>query len=63
MCRLAGPWKVDIRTVAGKTFYQVFRLRDVTEEDTDKNRDTYGGLWETEAEADGLAEVLNRSGV
>ena len=63
MCRVAGPWKIREKNIAGKIFHQVYRLRDVTEEDHSGNRDTYGGLWETEDEANNLAELLNKSGV
>lgn len=61
--RLPGPWKVSSNPVAGKLFYQVYRMRDITGVDHSGNRETYGGLWKTKREAENLAELLNKEGV
>jgi hypothetical protein len=38
-------------------------MRDITGVDHSGNRETYGGLWKTEREAENLAELLNKEGV
>lgn len=47
--------------VAGRTFYQVYRLNDVCADNTKKNRETRGGYYDTQQEADALAEKLNEA--
>ena len=47
--------------VAGRTFYQVYRLNDVCAENTVKNRETRGGYYDTQQEADALAEKMNEA--
>lgn len=53
-------WRVMTREVAGRIFYQVYRLKDVCADNTDKNRETWGGYYETEKEAANLAGFLNK---
>lgn len=53
-------WRVMTREVAGRTFYQVYRLKDVSADNTDKNRETCGGYYSTEKEAANLAGFLNK---
>lgn len=55
-----SEWKISSNIVAGKKFYQVYRLRDVNETDHSGNRETRGGLYESRLDAEKLAEVLNR---
>ncbi len=55
-----SEWKISSNIVAGKKFFQVYRLRDVNETDHSGNRETRGGLYESRLDAEKLAEVLNR---
>lgn len=52
-------WRVMERPVAGRTFYQVYRLNDVCADNTEKNRETWGGYYDSEADALALAEKMN----
>ncbi len=54
-----GNWKVTTKDVAGTTFYQVYRARDLCAPLEQKNIETTGGLWATEEEAEALARRLN----
>lgn len=56
---MRGNWKVTTKEVAGTTFYQVYRARDLCAPLEPKNIETIGGLWATEAEAETLARRLN----
>ena len=50
-------WKVRTVSVAGSTFYEVYRTTDAARE---KDRvERYGGYWTTEKEAKDLAARLN----
>jgi len=54
---MLSRWMVRETSVAGTTFYQVYRTTDAV-----KVRDqieTYGGLWTTREEAAELAKTLN----
>ena len=57
---MKSMWRVMERPIAGKTFYQVYRLNDVCAEDTEKNRETRGGYYETRRDAEALASSLNK---
>ena len=59
---MKSMWRVMTKTIAGTEFYQVYRLKDVSADNTEKNRETYGGLWSTLAEAVRLAERKNEEG-
>ena len=53
-------WKVRTVSVAGSTFYEVYRTTDAARE---KDRvERYGGYWTTEKEAGDLAARLNQEG-
>lgn len=53
-------WKVRTVSVAGSTFYEVYRTTDAARE---KDRvERYGGYWTTEKEARDLASRLNQEG-
>lgn len=52
-------WRVRTVEVAGLEHFQAFRLLDVCADDTDKNRETFGGYWSTYSEAKNLAQRLN----
>lgn len=43
----------------GRTFYGVYRIRDINDIDHSGNRETRGGWYETREEAERLAETLN----
>ena len=47
-------WKVRQRTIGERSFYEVYKVIPQTDDII-----TRGGLWETEAEAQKLADNLN----
>ena len=51
---MLSKWKVRKRAISTKEFYEVFKVIPQTEDII-----TRGGLWETEAEAQKLADNLN----
>lgn len=57
---MKSAWRVMERTVAGRTFYQAYRLLDLCADNTEKNRETWGGYQATKAEAEKLADFLNK---
>lgn len=59
---MKSNWRTMPVEVAGRTFYQAYRLMDLCADNTRKNRETYGGFYETEKEAADLAERLNKEG-
>lgn len=59
---MKSNWRTMPVEVAGRTFYQAYRLMDLCADDTRKNRETYGGYYETLQEAESLAERLNKEG-
>ena len=52
-------WKVAAVTVAGREFYQAYRLRIAEISDADVTRETRGGYYEHRADAERLAAILN----
>ena len=54
-----SEWKISTNIVAGKKFYQVYRIIDVSEVDHSGNRETRGGLYESLRDAQKLARRLN----
>lgn len=58
-CKNPSEWRVSCNPVAGKTFYQVYRIRDLDEVDHSGNRETRGGLYEHREDAERLAATLN----
>ena len=57
---MLSNWKVRTVSVAGSTFYEVYRTTDAARE---KDRvERYGGYWTTEKEARDLAARLNQEG-
>lgn len=42
-----SEWRISTNIVAGKEFYQVYRLLDVNEIDHSGNRETRGGLYDS----------------
>lgn len=54
-----SEWRISTNIVAGKEFYQVYRLLDVNEIDHSGNRETRGGLYESIRDAKALARRLN----
>lgn len=61
-CKNPSEWKVSSNPVAGKTFYQVYRTRDINEVNHSGNRETRGGLYESRIDAEKLAATLNAEG-
>lgn len=59
---MKSMWRVRAVMIAGIEHYQAYRLNDVCADDTRKNRETFGGLWTTYAEAENLAQRLNEEG-
>ena len=57
-----SEWRVSCNPVAGKEFYQVYRLRDKDAIDHSGNRETKGGLYESRIDAEKLAATLNAEG-
>lgn len=53
-----SEWRVSTNPVAGKTFYGVYRIRDLDAPDHSGNRETRG-YYETRWEAEKLARLLN----
>ena len=56
---MKSNWKVKSVKTAGVEFYEVYRLRDVCDDDVKRNQETYGGLWDSRKDAEHLAKVLN----
>lgn len=54
---MISNWKVKPVEIAGLTFYQVYRHTDAANKR--EREETYGGYWETEADAQQLARRLN----
>ena len=59
---MKSDWRVMSVEVAGITFYQAYRLRDVSADNTRKNRETRGGYYENESEAQRVADSANAEG-
>lgn len=59
ICKNPSEWRVSCNPVAGKTFYQVYRIRDIDAIDHSGNRETRGGLYESRIDAEKLAATLN----
>lgn len=57
-----SPWRVSTNPVAGKKFYQVYRIIDVDQIEHSGNRETRGGLYESRQDAEKLAALLNSEG-
>lgn len=57
---MKSSWRVMERQVAGRVFYQAYRLLDLCADNTAKNRETWGGYQATKEEAERLAEFLNK---
>ena len=54
-----SEWRVSTNPVAGKTFYGVYRIRDIDAPDHSGNRELRG-YYETRQEAEKLAWLLNQ---
>ena len=55
-------WQVEMVISGGKKFYRVFRVKDPNQEDSSKNRETRGGLYDKYIDADRLRKVMNAEG-
>lgn len=53
-----SEWRVSSNPIAGKMFYQVYRIRNINELEHSGNRETRG-CFETKTEAEKLADKLN----
>ena len=60
---MKSMWRVIERPVAGRIFYQAYRLLDVCADNTAENRETWGGFYTTRKEAEDIADRLNKEGV
>ena len=60
---MKSKWRIMPVEVAGRTFYQAYRLIDLCAENTRKNRETWGGYYVTRKEAENIADWLNKEGV
>lgn len=54
-----SEWKVSSNPIGEKTFYGVYRIRDINEVDHSGNRETRGGWYENRIDAEKLAKLLN----
>ena len=54
-----SEWRISTNPVAGKKFYQVYRIIDVDQIDHSGNRETRGGFYESRRDAEALARRLN----
>lgn len=52
-------WEVATVTVAGREFYQAYRLKITEISDVNVKRETRGGYYEHRADAERLAAILN----
>lgn len=57
-----GEWKVAHQYIGGETFIRVYRLRDKDAIDHSGNREYYDGIFQTDAQAERLAKILNETG-
>lgn len=54
-----SEWRISTNVVAGRKFYQVYRIKNLSEPDHSGNRETRGGLYESRRDAEALARRLN----
>lgn len=57
-----SEWKVAHQYTGGETFIRVYRLRDKDAVDHSGNREYYNGIFQTDAQAERLAKILNETG-
>ena len=57
---MKSKWRVSEKNIAGKIFFEVYQLQDISAPDTRLNRIARGGYWSTRAEAEKLASKLNQ---
>ena len=55
-------WKVGQIPVAYATLFAAYKLRDESKPDEENNRFYCGGFWQTEKEAQALADRYNKEG-
>ena len=58
----SSEWRVSSNPIAGRTFYGVYRVRDINDIDHIGNRETCGCWYYTMGEAERFAEMLNEEG-
>lgn len=54
-----GEWRVGHQYAGGVTYVRVYRLKDVNEVDHSGNREYYDGIFDNDAQAEKIANVLN----
>ena len=59
-CKNPSEWRVTSNPFGGQIWYGVYRIRDINEVDHNGNREYRGGYFQTQKEADALAEYLNK---
>lgn len=57
---MKGKWKVTANPIGEKVCYGIYRLLDTAEIDHSGNRELYGNYLESRAEAEKIADDLNR---
>lgn len=58
----SSEWRVSSNQIAGRTFYSIYRVRDINDIDHRGNRETHVGWYYTRGEAERFAEKLNEEG-
>lgn len=58
----SSEWRVSSNQIAGRTFYSIYRVRDINDIDHSGNRETRVGWYYTRGEAERFAEKLNEEG-
>lgn len=57
---MKSNWHVTRKMVEGELYYQVFRILDVSKDDSVQNREYYGSLYYDDISAERYAESLNQ---
>ncbi|MCM1168051.1 MAG: hypothetical protein NC401_18870 [Ruminococcus sp.] len=55
-----SKWQVSSQFIGEKKIFTVYRLRDTSEVDHSGNREYEGGCYDSEAEAQSVADKLNK---
>ena len=59
----SSEWRVSSNPIAGRTFYGVYRVRDINDIDHSGNREIYGNYHEDRETAEVMANMLNLEAV
>lgn len=58
---MKGKWDVSSQYIGEKKIFTVYRLRNTAEVDHSGNREYCEGVFDSEAEAQGIADKLNEA--